>query len=112
MKKTIIIKRIVLISLAVIALFAAMIATRLIVETYFSYNNPIFTGYGFHTSEDLQKITDRDMAAVTEILDDYHIPYKVRNDGRSIMVQGYKWDEAVMVMTNCCDLEFDGCLIT
>lgn len=110
MKKAINIKRIVFICLIIIALLVAAIALRVVVETNFSYNNPVFTGYGFHTNEDIQKITDDDLGAVTSLLDDYHISYKIQNNGTRISVQGYKWGEAAAILTNC-GLEFDGCVI-
>ncbi len=110
-KKTISVKRVAFISLIIIAFFAASILIHRLIVSNFVYDNPIFTGYGFHTNEDVQKITNEDMNAVTNLLDNEHISYKINDEHTYIYVQAYKWDEAVDVLRKS-ELDFDGCLIS
>lgn len=104
-------KRIVLIVVAAIVVFAAAVGVRQIYMSNFSYNGMVFTGYGFHTSEPVQKMTDTDLIEVKQVLDTNHISYKVNNDNTALFVRVYKWDDAANALDNC-GYEFDGCVIT
>lgn len=103
-------KRVVIISMAIVLVLAAAFGIYRLILCNFMYFDPIFTGYGFQTDEDIQKITDKDITAVTNLLNENHISYKINDEGTGIFVQSYNRDKAVEVLKDHKP-EFEGCLI-
>ncbi len=110
-KKSGLTKRIVMICLVLVAIFGAVIGIRQIYVSNFVYCDPVFTGYGFHTNETVQRITADDMQKVTDLLNSNHISYRINDTTTYIFVQSYKWADAVDILKNS-GLDFDGCIIS